>query len=69
MEFDLFLTKLMGFDYLKFPTLKYAMNDRMLFDKSKDIYFDSNAQQYSGRLAEKIDNFAFLPTSGWKGYI
>ena len=69
VEFDLFLTKLMGFDYLKFPTLKYAMNDRMLFDKSKDIYFDSNAQQYSGRLAEKIDNFAFLPTSGWKGYI
>ena len=69
VEFDLFLTKLMGFDYLKFPTLKYAMNDRMLFDKSRDIYFDSNAQQYSGKLAEKTGNFAFVPTSGWKEYI
>ena len=69
VEFDLFLTKLMGFDYLKFPTLKYAMNDKMLFDKSRDIYFDSNVRRYSGTLFDKMDHFAFVPTSGWKGYL
>ena len=59
----------MGFDYLKFPTLKYAMNDKMLFDKSRNIYFNSNVQKYSGKLLDKIDDFSFIPTSGWKDYI
>ena len=69
VEFDLFLTKLMGFNYLKIPTLRKAIEDSMLYNSNESVYFKSNILKYSGELDDSIEDFRFIPTSGWKDYL
>ena len=68
VEFDLYLTKLMGYDYLKIPTLKNAMKDKMLYD-GETVFFRSNRSEYCGDINKKVESFDFVPTSGWRGHI
>lgn len=69
VEFDLFLTRLMGFDFSGIPTLEHAIQDKKLFQGDLELDFHSNVPQYTGGLNDAIDNFGFIPTSGWKGYL
>ena len=69
VEFDLFLTKLMGFNYLKIPTFRKAIEDSMLYNSNESVYFKSNILKYSGELDDSIEDFRFIPTSGWKDYL
>lgn len=71
VEFDLFLTGLMGFDNRRFPTLVNAVLDKKLY--KKELYAEknglscfSNSDLFKGRLCN-IHAFSFELTSGWKG--
>ncbi len=66
--FDLCLVKLMGYDYLKIPTLKNAMRDKMLYD-GETVFLHSNQPEYCGGINHKMKHFEFEPTSGWRGHI
>lgn len=70
VSFDLYLTKMMGFDYSKFPVLVNALSDKKLFAFEKDdIKLRSNFKNFANWINDKSNSFNFEPTSGWKGYL
>ena len=70
VEFDICTTKLMGFNYLKFPTLKNAISDRRLYTGNpKDVYMQSNEKSFDGSVININKDFHFSPTEGWKEFL
>jgi len=69
---DLVCSKIMGFDYLKIPTLTQVLKIRkyklMDFSEGKIIMLDKNAQ-INFEDIPKAYNFHFKPASGWQGFI
>lgn len=66
VAFDLCLTRLMGFDHVKFPTLCHAVNDGKLFQGDVEkIFLKSNVEEFDRNLFEIDRNFDFMPSSGW----
>lgn len=66
--FDLFVVKIMGFDYEKFKVLKNSMVDSSLFT-GLDYEVRSNEDVFLGDILKKSELFQFEPTMGWKEYI
>lgn len=64
VEFDLFLSELMGFNYKRIPVLRNALTE----DK-RNLLFRSNDSRFSGKKIEKSNSFSFLPQVNWRGYI
>ena len=71
---DMTVVKLMGFDFTKIDTLNVAKNahDLPIFSGDEsDISILSTASSTRTRLSElqKLVDFAFEPSKGWKGHI
>ncbi|MBR4667280.1 MAG: DUF362 domain-containing protein [Butyrivibrio sp.] len=69
VEFDMFVVKIMGFDWKKIPVLKHASLDSKLGAFTGNIVIYSNDKRFSGNLDEINENYGFKPTSGWEGHI
>lgn len=68
--FDYCVVKLMGFHYKKFPVLVNALKDKLLMEEDNEkMMLRSNVERYNVAVEEIKDNFAFEPTTGWKGHI
>jgi len=68
---DLVSSRIMGFDYKKIPTFKYALNSKnysLFNDKLENIKIYSQQCQNFNEIYDKL-NCHFIPSSGWKGYI
>jgi hypothetical protein len=70
---DLAMASLMGFDYRKIPNIResFKIKQLPLIDFSpEDVNILSNSSELSSiRVTEPGFNFAFKPTSGWRGRI
>lgn len=70
IAFDLFVVKIMGFDYSFFPTLKNSTKMRFRktlgFFSEKEYEMVSNKPDFNGKISKIKTNFDFVPTSGWK---
>ena len=68
--FDLFVIKMMGFDYTSFPVAVHAFNEGILLDGEKSIeeyVLFSNDSSFNGKAFFDIEKtFSFVPTTGWK---
>lgn len=69
VTFDYCVTKLMGFNYKKFPTLLNAMKYQELAESADKIILHSNDKEFDGKVDEISKDFSFEPASGWKGYL
>lgn len=69
VSFDYCVTKLMGFDYKKFPTLVNAMKSQDLIEAADEIILHSNDKEFDKKVVEISKDFHFEPASGWKGYL
>ena len=70
VSFDYCVTKLMGFDYRKFPVLVNALGDEELIEEDmKEIRLYSNEKEFDQNVAEISKNFNFKPSDGWKEYL
>lgn len=68
--FDYCEVKLMGFNYHKLPVMVNALKYKLLMEENKGkIMLYSNNEKYNKAVDEIEDDFAFEPTSGWKGYL
>lgn len=68
---DLVCSRIMGFDYKKIPTFKYALNAKKykIFDNNpEDIEVLSNACKNFDDVYD-VFNCEFLPADGWSGQI
>jgi hypothetical protein len=66
-EFDLFLTKIMGFRQTKIPMIKNIIQSNKI--DIKKTYFNSNYIEFTGKLKDIKKEFRFKPSQGWKGII
>jgi len=69
VEFDYCVVKLMGFDYMKTPTLLNAMKCSTLIRKADGIRLHSNYIEFDKKVDEIDFNFGFKPSIGWQGHI
>lgn len=72
LVFDLFVVKIMGFDWEKIPLLYNAVRNRKekiseINCKISETLMNSNDAHYNKRICEicKDDTFNFVPTKGW----
>ncbi len=67
---DMVCSELMGFDFRKIPTFKYAINT-----KKYKIYSDIDTINILSDRCDKLEdvgkyfNNNFIPSMGWKGHI
>jgi uncharacterized protein (DUF362 family) len=70
---DRLVCGMMGFDYLKVPSVYHGINDLQLIGKeSGDYLFYSNNLNYNGMRIEELNfplEWRFKPYDTWKGYI
>lgn len=66
--FDLFVVKIMGFDYNKFKVLLNAMKDKKIYDNQNNEV-NSNCSEFKDNIFKRSDKFQFLPTDGWREYL
>ncbi len=68
--FDYCVTKLMGFDYRKLPTLFNAMKDAEIdAEVIREIRLCSNDETFNKAAYELEKVFYFEPSSGWKEFL
>lgn len=72
--FDLFVVKVMGFDWKKFPVLYNAVhNYKIKIDSSEleERTMKSNDIRYNKKIVDinAADIFHFIPTSGWQDFL
>lgn len=72
VDFDCVLTKIMGFTYINFPTLKNSIGFAPLSQHEyKEILLQSNVSDYNGSLADlDFSPIAspFVPAKGWEEF-
>ena len=68
---DLVCSRIMGFDYEKIPTFKYALNVKKyrIFDGSLNDIEILSAKCKSFTDVYDVFNCAFIPASGWREHI
>lgn len=67
VSFDYCVTRLMGFNYKKFPTLTNALRDRELIEENPGVIrLRSNEAEFDKKVMDISKNFGFVPSSGWE---
>jgi len=71
---DIVCANIMGFDYLKIPTLKYSVKEKYnLFNENEDIYSikinNNKKENLTLKDLRQYYSYNFKPSNGWKEHI